>query len=124
MAVPPGHPAFEKSYDDIDVGVHGGLTYSDHCHGEICHVPAPGEPDNVWWFGFDCAHGGDIIPSFNAIPGIHVMSSTSPFGETYKDVKYVRREVEELAKQLSQLVKTRENQPEKQASRISISPKD
>lgn len=35
------------------LAVHGGLTYSDRCHDDICHVPAPGEPDDVWWFGFD-----------------------------------------------------------------------
>jgi hypothetical protein len=103
VAIPPGHPAFEKSYDDVDVSVHGGLTYADHCHGQICHVPAPGEPDNVWWLGFDCAHGADIIPSFNAIPGVTVMSSASPFGETYKDLEYVRHETENLAKQLSRV---------------------
>jgi len=28
---------------------HGGLTYS-------------GRESNVWWFGFDCAHGEDFLP--------------------------------------------------------------
>ncbi len=37
------------------IDVHGGLTYSDSCQGRVCHIPEPGEPDNVWWFGFDCS---------------------------------------------------------------------
>lgn len=93
VAVSPTHPAFEKSYQDIEVDVHGGLTYSDHCRDEICHVPKPGEPDNVWWFGFDCAHGGDWIPSFNKYE--FQMS-----WEKYRDISYVKSEIEDLAKQL------------------------
>jgi hypothetical protein len=79
VGVPPSHPAYEVDYDDVyelaggypdgydRISVHGGLTYSRHCaHGpeesSICHVPEPGEPDNVWWLGFDCAHSGDLAP--------------------------------------------------------------
>lgn len=46
---------------------HGGLTYSGACSGLICHVPKPGEPDNVWWFGFDCNHANDVSPGMLAI---------------------------------------------------------
>src|SRR5688572_7588915 len=65
VGVSKGHPLFEVGYqgaDDYDLSCHGGLTYSEHCQPStdealgICHVPAPGEPDHVWWFGFDCAH--------------------------------------------------------------------
>jgi hypothetical protein len=56
VAVPPGHPAHRKHYNEVDVEVHGGLTYSEECQGVICHTPKPGEPDDVWWLGFDCGH--------------------------------------------------------------------
>lgn len=58
VAVPPGHPWHGKGYDDIqnEVDVHGGLTYARACSGAVCHVPAPGEPDDVWWIGFDLGH--------------------------------------------------------------------
>lgn len=74
--------------------VHGGLTFADGCgHGEedrgICHKPDPGEPDNVWWFGFDCAHACDIAPA---------MSRDSD--DVYRDVSFVTAECESLAKQL------------------------
>jgi hypothetical protein len=74
-AVPPGHPyhglhydtVYEKECelgvpDDLRVNVHGGLTYAEACGGHICHVPKPGEPDNVWWFGFDFGHAYDVSP--------------------------------------------------------------
>jgi len=79
---------------ELIINVHGGLTYSDFCSGHICHVPKPGEPDNVFWFGFDCSHGGDVIPSFREFDFKALM------GETYKDVAYVRAQVEHLAGQL------------------------
>lgn len=67
-AVAPGHPLHGKGYDDApDFVVHGGLTFASSCDGEegtgICHVPRPGEPGEVWWFGFDCGHGMDLIPT-------------------------------------------------------------
>jgi hypothetical protein len=95
VAVPPGHPWHGQAYDDIDAAAHGGLTYADRCQGNICHVPREGEPDDVWWLGFDCAHWCDIIP---------MMASTLPAqgglpDYRYRDLAYVRAEVERLAEQ-------------------------
>lgn len=59
----------------------------------ICHV-VPGKPDNVWWFGFDCAHSGDYSPSFGrVVPSIRA--------DSYKDLAYVQHEVTKLAQQLA-----------------------
>jgi hypothetical protein len=107
VAVPPGHALFEVS--DADVDVHGGLTYSGHCQvdGPICHVPEPGEPDNVWWLGFDCEHITDRGPAREArerelgLPTIgDIISEPVP---TYKTMEWVRSEVEQLAAQLVHL---------------------
>jgi len=66
VAVPPGHPLHGADWKtDERVGsleAHWGINYSDPCHGAICHVPAPGEPDNVWWFGCDFHHLTDSAP--------------------------------------------------------------
>lgn len=93
VGVPEGHPLHGRkawgtgatdeqhhaAVDDLEV--HGGITYAEACAGNICHVPAPGEPDHVWWFGFDCAHAGDVSP------GLHRRSGLSPFrGDEYRDV--------------------------------------
>lgn len=68
VGVPPGHPAHGKGWSDIDgkLSVHGGLTYGEACSGHICHVPDPGEPEHLWWLGFDCNHGGDYAPGMVA----------------------------------------------------------
>ncbi len=44
VRLPLGHWGRDMSYDDIDVDVHGGLTYG---------------PDKDGWIGFDCAHCDD-----------------------------------------------------------------
>jgi hypothetical protein len=33
--VAPGHPCWGKQYDELEVEVHGGLTYSARCSGPI-----------------------------------------------------------------------------------------
>lgn len=97
VAVAPGHPAHGTPYMDVDVSVHGGLTYGAACQGSICHVPKPGEPDNVWWLGFDCVHDGDQAPGHLALNGL-LWS-----GGTYRTMEYARRETEYLARQLAEM---------------------
>lgn len=98
-AVPPGHPFHGRHNEYVPVDVHGGLTYAEGCADDVCHVPDPGEPDDVWWFGFDCAHGGDLSPSANALSSFYFRSSR----DVYRDITYVRSETERLAEQLAAL---------------------
>jgi len=97
VGVPPGHPWFRGDSEHVDAEVHGGLTYAAPCQsngGPICHVPAAGEPDNVWWLGFDCAHWGDIIP------GIDRFRRPGDDGkEVYRSLAYVQEETRRLADQ-------------------------
>jgi hypothetical protein len=93
-AVPPGHPLHGQDYEVPEVEVHGGLTYAASCGGAICHVPEPGEPDDVWWFGFDCAHAWDVLPGTLRYGGRLPDS-------VYRTMDYVRRETERLAEQLA-----------------------
>jgi hypothetical protein len=54
VGVPKSHPAYGVNYNDMqDIDCHGGLTFD----GEIKCISA--EPDDLWYFGFDCAHGFD-----------------------------------------------------------------
>lgn len=94
VAVPPGHVDHGKGINDIRVKVHGGVTYADACSGEICHVAKPGEPDDVWWVGFDCAHAYDMTPSM-------LKYGTVVPGTTYRDQAYVTGETKRLAEQLA-----------------------
>lgn len=96
VGVPPGHPWHGKDSGDIDARAHGGINYAHPCQGEICHVPKAGEPDDVYWFGFDCAHSGDLVP------GMVLLRSpewTAIMRGTYKDQNYVTDETKRLAAQ-------------------------
>lgn len=95
VGVPPDHPWHGQDYGIPDVEAPGGLTYADACAGNICHVPLPGEPDGVWWFGFDCAHSWDIVPGM-----IKYLGMGGGLGESYKDIGYVQRACASLADQL------------------------
>ena len=102
VGLPPDHPLHGKDYSDVDVDVHGGLTFADMCRPEedegrgICHIAGPGEPEHVWWLGFDCAHCDDLIPR---------MSENEwhrPFPDaTYRNLAYVEEQCTCLAAQLA-----------------------
>lgn len=65
--------------------VHGGVTYSDR--------NIEGMRPGLWYFGFDAAHFGDLVPGY-------------PFtkGDVYRDQGYVAGEVEQLYQQLRDFV--------------------
>jgi hypothetical protein len=68
----------------------------------ICHLTEPDESDHVWWFGFDCAHFGDLMPGVNATLNRNDIAPrlTIDAAEIYRDVDYVTRECARLALQL------------------------
>lgn len=110
VGVPDGHAWHGKGYDDVNAEVHGGATFAGPCskgtdesHG-ICHVAGPGEPDHVWWIGFDCSHAGDYDPASNARLPEHLRDHIGDpcwGNETiqYRDVAFVTAEVASLARQ-------------------------
>lgn len=71
----------------------------------ICHVPDPGEPDETYWFGFDCSHAGDYSPALDGRYGHNKIGSATGWGTTvqYRDQAYVERECVSLAQQLRAL---------------------
>lgn len=103
VGVPESHPLFGKHYNDLDADfdVHGGLTFSDACHEgseetTICHIPDPGQPDHVWWFGFDCCHYLDMGPALEAR-----LKTSGYVGLIYRDIPYVKQQIASLASQLA-----------------------
>lgn len=102
VGLPPGHPARSgNNYDNVDneVEVHGGITYGAKCFGVICHVPEPGESDDVFWYGFDCNHYLDRAPGSEAFFRKigHQRRADDP--AVYRDLAYVQAECGKLARQ-------------------------
>mgnify|MGYP001616638723 CR=1 FL=1 len=93
VGVPSNHPYYEKDYNNLDIDVHGGLTYAGSCNESICHIPEEGMPDDVWWLGFDTGHYMDICPSINLTFGDGV----------YRDMEYMISETKKLAEQLAEV---------------------
>jgi hypothetical protein len=105
VGVPPGHPWHGLDYSGVHAQVHGGLTYSAACTGDeeagVCHVPEPGRPEDVWWLGFDCCHGMDLMPYMVALEAEHdELRGIGSFpGMCYKTFAYVQGEIAQLAQQ-------------------------
>ena len=77
------------------IEVHGGLTFSGLGDGEW-------RPAGYWWFGFDCAHAGDLIPEMaEQMAELFPDSLLRP--EVYKDMKYVIGQTKCLAEQLAKV---------------------
>lgn len=53
IEIPKGHKLNGQDYDDIDINVHGGLTYADH--------QLMGIDSENWYIGWDYAHLGDYL---------------------------------------------------------------
>jgi hypothetical protein len=64
---------------------HGGVTYSGR--------GVNGMREDLWYFGFDCSHLGDVLPD---MPSGH----NGP-DDRYRGAHYVQKNVESLAKQLA-----------------------
>lgn len=114
VGVGSDHPWFDIAYTGCTQGcgeswcghspeslidVHGGITYSDRCQEgpedhSICHVPMPGRPDPVWWFGWDACHAGDIMPGYE--------SACVTDRAEYRTLEYVRRQCRDMARQLAE----------------------
>lgn len=114
VAVPPGHRLHGVDYDApeaVEYAAHRGLTFTGPCmddvrpkREQVCHVPAPGEPDDVWWFGFDCGHGGTDLSPAMAARGIGmpaIMRALERPSEVYRDVAYVSERCRALAAALA-----------------------
>jgi hypothetical protein len=68
--LPKTHPMYGVQYDDINVDVHGGLTYSEEVNG-------------MWRVGFDTAHAGDNYNNWNK-------------QKVYKETKYLAEQLSQM----------------------------
>lgn len=71
--------------------VHGGITYAED------HLPQA-EPDGLWWYGFDCAHSGDLCPDMQEKYPELYSDDTS----IYRDAAYAIAQCARLSAQLKE----------------------
>lgn len=80
-----------------------------NCHGGVTFTGFFNENKKYWYIGFDCAHAGDLVPSFENIrkeirkdKEIEVYDGLfgGLFKDTYKDWNYVKSNIEDMCKQL------------------------
>jgi hypothetical protein len=64
----------------------------------ICFDPPD---DDIWLFGFDCAHAGDRVPAIEA--RLKSLDSPVPTYDEYRTLEYVIGECEQLASQLASI---------------------
>jgi len=70
VGVNKNHPCYGKSYDDVPVDVHGGITYAE-LHGDY------------WVFGFDTCHYTDTLEKW-------------PYEKVLEETIYLKNQLKEL----------------------------
>lgn len=92
LGLPPEKAAAAELLELLEETSHGGITFAGPCQlqGPVCHTPKPGQPDNVHWVGFDCAHAIDLVPGYEQYRHHH--------GAKYRTLAYVREVLEAMAK--------------------------
>jgi hypothetical protein len=117
VGVEPGHPLY--GVDEHELPGHKGVNY--HNYTNELHYIAPDPPSEqaideehpeaiidiirlpmqLWFFGFDAAHGGDLIPGLDALNfgGIDNRRALSLYErqESYRTAAYMQAQCAELA---------------------------
>lgn len=111
VGIPKSHSLYGMNYDDLDnVSVHGGLSYSDNSQKAYPLYMQ----DDIWWFGFDCAHcfdGRDYKAAREHFPlsqeRINNLESCDlkypNKDELIRTTQYVMKQCKSLAKQLKEM---------------------
>jgi hypothetical protein len=86
---------------ESQIEVHGGITFSGK------RGRAESFDENIWWFGFDCGHWRDLTPGMVSL--MEKMKKETGIGgaylahaehDIYRDIQYVKTQVQSLAQQL------------------------
>jgi len=114
VGVAKDHPCYKVGYSGklaLELKVHGGVTYADFCSEQkdengceigICHTPAEGEADEIWWIGFDCHRFGDDAPGDDFSPARN-LDRLMRRHSNYRTVEYVKKEIRSMIQELRRL---------------------
>jgi hypothetical protein len=78
VRLPEGHKYDCEDYENIDIAVHGGLTYARSYVQEV--------DKRGWWIGWDYNHWGDYSGAFNSTQLDRKKWTTKEILEHVKDV--------------------------------------
>lgn len=93
IEIPRNHKCYIKSYNDIDIEVHGGLTYSK----EYLYISEEQKLDNSWFIGWDYAHCGDYLGYEKIFPSyLQTEDKKWTTEEIQQEVFKVCKQLEEL----------------------------
>ncbi|MCD8208504.1 MAG: hypothetical protein LUD72_11245 [Bacteroidales bacterium] len=112
VGIPEMHPLYGRTYDDVKyiLSVHGGITFNSDKRNFGTYPIATQE--ELWWFGFDCAHAGDardydaVVRSMpeHEVEIEHLKAfGLEIHGDTIKTTEYVEQECRGLADQLGDM---------------------
>lgn len=106
VSVDETHPFYGKSVDElmkipealeIFFSVYGGLSGTGRLPAKYKE-----HAKNFWWIGIETTHGGDLMPLIKPdVPEQDMNKMLS--GQTYKDLRFIRRETNKLANLLAQI---------------------
>lgn len=104
VGVAEGHPFYMNPRAARKVDAHGGVNFFGLCAENdkeygVCHVPAPGEPEHLFWIGFDCAHAWDYTPGM--MSRLNFSASLTKHMQ-YRTLDYVKAVCTEMAKQVKE----------------------
>lgn len=108
IEIPIWHKYYGLDYDDINIDVHGGWTYSDYVHNDYPTKSSNG----AWWIGFDCAHcydakDIDLVKSFGDTETTrYILRMDEMFTERgeVRTAEYVENELRNAVKELKEIV--------------------
>ena len=83
---------------DIFLSVYGGITAAGRLPPKYKEFA-----QNYWWIGIETTHGGDLMPLLK-LEGAGADMAKMLSGQTYKDLRFIRKEVNKLSSSLSRIV--------------------
>jgi hypothetical protein len=106
VAIDEAHPFYGKPIDElillpevieISTEVYGGISSAGRFPPKYKEFGK-----NYWWVGIETSNGADLMPLLkwdNGDPNMAKMTST----QTYKDFRFIRKEINKLAKYVSKI---------------------
>jgi len=100
-----GHPFYNHTMDEliknadlmeIFFAVYGGLSGAGRLAAKYKEFSK-----NYWWLGIETSHGSDLMPLLKMEMNDNPEMAKLLSGQTYKDLQFIRRETNKLAKLLS-----------------------